>query len=120
MTSAGHRSGLIACVYRASERRDKSVELAADDLLLDLDSVSEHRISRGPDERAHLGRPVLLPQSVDARQIQQEVAVQRRTIAIDHHDEKDIRIVRSKQDVVVEHRVPGSRYAIAMSPSPRS
>jgi hypothetical protein len=35
-----HRSGLIACVYRASEWRHKEVELAAHDLLQYLDSVS--------------------------------------------------------------------------------
>ena len=33
-----HRSGLIACVYRASEWRHKAVELAAHDLLQHLDS----------------------------------------------------------------------------------
>jgi len=33
-----HRSGLIACVYRASEFRHKDVELAAHDLLQYLDS----------------------------------------------------------------------------------
>ena len=38
-----HRSGLIACVYRASEWRHKAVELAAHDLLQHLDSV-RHRI----------------------------------------------------------------------------
>lgn len=32
-----HRSGLIACVYRASEWRHKAVELAAHDLLQQLD-----------------------------------------------------------------------------------
>ncbi|GAB2614301.1 hypothetical protein [Pseudactinotalea suaedae] len=32
-----HRSGLIACVYRASEWRHKAVERAAHDLLQDLD-----------------------------------------------------------------------------------
>jgi hypothetical protein len=32
-----HRSGLIACVYRASEWRHKDVELAAHDLLQELD-----------------------------------------------------------------------------------
>ncbi|WP_224273864.1 hypothetical protein [Nocardioides lacusdianchii] len=32
-----HRSGLIACVYRASEWRHKAVELAAHDLLQGLD-----------------------------------------------------------------------------------
>ncbi len=35
-----HRSGLIACVYRASEWRHKDVELAAHDLLQHLDKVS--------------------------------------------------------------------------------
>ncbi|MFQ6171879.1 hypothetical protein ACK8HX_09755 [Oryzobacter sp. R7] len=37
-----HRSALIACVYRASEWRHKSVELAAHDLLQHLDEVSGH------------------------------------------------------------------------------
>ncbi|MET0726779.1 MAG: hypothetical protein ABWZ76_00605 [Acidimicrobiales bacterium] len=36
-----HRSGLIACVYRASEWGHKSVELAAHDLLQQLDSARE-------------------------------------------------------------------------------
>ncbi|WP_205472610.1 hypothetical protein [Nocardioides sp. SYSU D00038] len=35
-----HRSGLIACVYRASEWRHKEVELAAHDLLQRLDATS--------------------------------------------------------------------------------
>ena len=35
-----HRSGLIACVYRASEWRHKDVELAAHDLLQLLDKTS--------------------------------------------------------------------------------
>jgi hypothetical protein len=35
-----HRSALIACVYRASEWRHKSVELAAHDLLQHLDHTS--------------------------------------------------------------------------------
>jgi hypothetical protein len=35
-----HRTGLIACVYRASEWRHKEVELAAHDLLQLLDSSS--------------------------------------------------------------------------------
>jgi hypothetical protein len=35
-----HRSGLIACVYRASEWRHKEVELAAHDLLQVLDRTS--------------------------------------------------------------------------------
>ena len=35
-----HRSGLIACVYRASEWRHKKIELAAHDLLQLLDRTS--------------------------------------------------------------------------------
>jgi hypothetical protein len=35
-----HRTGLIACVYRASEWRHKSIELAAHDLLQHLDDVA--------------------------------------------------------------------------------
>ena len=35
-----HRSGLIACVYRASEWRHKKIELAAHDLLQRLDRVA--------------------------------------------------------------------------------
>jgi hypothetical protein len=35
-----HRSGLIACVYRASEWRHKKVERAAHDLLQELDRVA--------------------------------------------------------------------------------
>ena len=35
-----HRSGLIACVYRASEWRHKQVELAAHDLLQELDRAA--------------------------------------------------------------------------------
>ena len=35
-----HRSGLIACVYRASEWRHKDIELAAHDLLQHLDQTS--------------------------------------------------------------------------------
>ena len=35
-----HRSGLIACVYRAAEWRHKAVELAAHDLLQHLDHVA--------------------------------------------------------------------------------
>ena len=34
-----HRTGLIACVYRASEWEHKEVELAAHDLLQHLDAV---------------------------------------------------------------------------------
>lgn len=35
-----HRSGLIACVYRASEWRHKKVEIAAHDLLQELDRAA--------------------------------------------------------------------------------
>jgi hypothetical protein len=35
-----HRTGLIACVYRASEWRHKAVELAAHDLLQHLDRTA--------------------------------------------------------------------------------
>lgn len=35
-----HRTGLIACVYRASEWRHKDVELAAHELLQHLDATS--------------------------------------------------------------------------------
>ena len=35
-----HRSGLIACQYRAAEWRHKAVELAAHDLLQHLDAAS--------------------------------------------------------------------------------
>ncbi|MGU3503264.1 hypothetical protein [Mycobacterium sp. C31M] len=35
-----HRSGLIACVYRAAEWRHKKVELAAHDLLQRLDKTA--------------------------------------------------------------------------------
>ena len=35
-----HRTGLIACVYRASEWRHKDLELAAHDLLQYLDNAS--------------------------------------------------------------------------------
>ena len=35
-----HRTGLIACVYRASEWRHKQVELAAHDLLQELDAAA--------------------------------------------------------------------------------
>ena len=35
-----HRTGLIACVYRASEWRHKAIELAAHDLLQALDTKS--------------------------------------------------------------------------------
>ena len=35
-----HRTGLIACVYRAAEWRHKDIELAAHELLQHLDTVS--------------------------------------------------------------------------------
>ena len=35
-----HRTGLIACVYRAAEWRHKAVELAAHDLLQELDRAA--------------------------------------------------------------------------------
>ena len=35
-----HRTGLIACVYRASEWRHKEIELAAHDLLQQLDTTA--------------------------------------------------------------------------------
>lgn len=35
-----HRSGLIACVYRAAEWRHKAIELAAHDLLQELDRTA--------------------------------------------------------------------------------
>jgi hypothetical protein len=35
-----HRTGLIACVYRASEWRHKDIELAAHDLLQELDAAA--------------------------------------------------------------------------------
>lgn len=35
-----HRTGLIACVYRASEWRHKKIEVAAHDLLQELDEVA--------------------------------------------------------------------------------
>jgi hypothetical protein len=35
-----HRSGLIACLYRAAEWRHKQVELAAHDLLQELDRMA--------------------------------------------------------------------------------
>src|SRR6187401_2663874 len=41
-----HRSGLIACVYRASEWRHKEIELAAHDLLQYLDAASWMRRSK--------------------------------------------------------------------------
>jgi hypothetical protein len=41
-----HRTGLIACVYRAGEWRHKDIELAAHELLQQLDSVSGYSTSR--------------------------------------------------------------------------
>jgi hypothetical protein len=41
-----HRSGLIACVYRASEWDHKTVELAAHDLLQLLDRTRRRRSTR--------------------------------------------------------------------------
>jgi hypothetical protein len=41
-----HRTGLIACVYRASEWRHKDIEVAAHGLLQRLDEVSGYSISR--------------------------------------------------------------------------
>jgi hypothetical protein len=38
-----HRTGLIACVYRASEWRHKEIELAAHDLLQRLDAATAAR-----------------------------------------------------------------------------
>jgi hypothetical protein len=39
-----HRSGLIACVYRAAEWRHKDIELAAHDLLQHLDATSKYAV----------------------------------------------------------------------------
>jgi hypothetical protein len=39
-----HRSGLIACVYRAAEWRHKDIELAAHDLLQQLDATSKYAV----------------------------------------------------------------------------
>ena len=41
-----HRTGLIACVYRAAEWRHKAIELAAHDLLQHLDKTSGLKQSR--------------------------------------------------------------------------
>jgi hypothetical protein len=41
-----HRSGLIACVYRAAEWRHKDIELAAHDLLQHLDGLTGLEPSR--------------------------------------------------------------------------
>jgi len=40
-----HRSGLIACVYRAAEWHHKDVELAAHELLQELDAATGHQPS---------------------------------------------------------------------------
>jgi hypothetical protein len=45
-----HRTGLIACVYRASEWRHKDIEVAAHDLLQHLDHVSGHATSRAASD----------------------------------------------------------------------
>ena len=50
-----HRSGLIACVYRAAEWRHKDVELAAHDLLQLLDRTSAEQAGAGPRRRAPRG-----------------------------------------------------------------
>jgi hypothetical protein len=41
-----HRTGLIACVYRAAEWRHKDVELAAHDLLQHLDATSKYSVAK--------------------------------------------------------------------------
>jgi hypothetical protein len=41
-----HRTGLIACVYRASEWRHKDIEVAAHRLLQHLDQTSGYAVSR--------------------------------------------------------------------------
>ena len=43
-----HRTGLIACVYRAAEWRHKDVELAAHDLLQRLDKASYPATTQPP------------------------------------------------------------------------
>lgn len=46
-----HRTGLIACAYRASEWRHKEIELAAHELLQHLDKAAErlqHQFGGGP------------------------------------------------------------------------
>jgi hypothetical protein len=47
-----HRSGLIACQYRAAERRHKDIELAAHDLLQLLDRKSG-LVARARTTRSH-------------------------------------------------------------------
>ena len=59
-----HRTGLIACVYRAAEWRHKEVELAAHDLLQLLDRTSSYRGVRGWDRTFSAGVP---PQSASRR-----------------------------------------------------
>ena len=66
-----HRSGLIACVYRASEWRHKEVELAAHDLLQHLDSTSAlSRIDRaGESVAAEWGKEALLALEGEEEQV---------------------------------------------------
>ena len=42
-----HRSGLIACVYRAAEWDHKAIELAAHELLQELDRQRGRKMTRG-------------------------------------------------------------------------
>ena len=46
-----HRSALIACVFRASEWRHKAIELAAHDLLQELDRATPNRFSADGKKR---------------------------------------------------------------------
>ena len=52
-----HRTGLIACVYRASEWRHKEIELAAHDLLQLLDSVDRLTL----EHHESTTRPAVIP-----------------------------------------------------------
>jgi hypothetical protein len=55
-----HRSGLIACEYRAAEWRHKAIELAAHNLLQRLDRISGLTASsrrRGPQRQAGTATP---------------------------------------------------------------
>jgi hypothetical protein len=45
-----HRTGLIACVYRAAEWRHKDIEVAAHKLLQHLDQTSGHSVSRSKSQ----------------------------------------------------------------------
>ena len=56
-----HRSGLIACVYRAAEWRHKGVEPAAHDLLQLLDRTSAWPLGAGPRRRAPRGAVAARP-----------------------------------------------------------